>query len=128
MLREVRGRQAILKQVQPRDPFSRIKEGRLRLEALEKQVQHQMQVIFEAQYQRITQRGAQLEALDPTAVLGRGYSVTLHNGKSVTDARRLRKGTTITIQFETGKISAKVTRVIAPGDFEQLPLLMSNEE
>ena len=127
VLRDVQSRKAILQQVQPRDPFSRINESKLRLATLKQSLHHAMQRALEKQGRLLVQRSSQLSALDPTDVLRRGYSVTLKEGKSVVDAGALSKGDVVVLRFETGKAYAKITKTICPGDFEQLPLRMDKK-
>ena len=50
-----------------------------------------------------------LKALDPTLLLARGYSITLHNGKAVKDASQLPPGAEIETRLAKGIIHSKVT-------------------
>ena len=52
---------------------------------------------------------ARLNLLHPDNVLKRGYSITLHNGKPVTDASQLAKGDQITTHLQTGSLNSEVT-------------------
>ena len=124
VLRDVQAKKAILQQVQPRDPFSRITESKLRLDTLRQLLRHAMHRNLEKQSRLLAQRSSQLSALDPNDVLSRGYSVTLKDGESVTNSNSLNKGDVVVLQFETGKAYAKITKTVDVGDFEQLPLLM----
>ena len=45
-----------------------------------------------------------VEAVDPVQLLNRGYSITLHNGRSVRDARSLRSGDEIETRVAHGTI------------------------
>lgn len=58
-----------------------------------------------------------LKALDPRAVLGRGYSICRRaaDGKVVSDARRLRRGQNVDVIFARGSIDALVQRIRARG-------------
>jgi exodeoxyribonuclease VII large subunit len=48
------------------------------------------------------------QALDPTLLLKRGYSITLHNGRAVRDANKLKPGDEIETRFEKGSVKAVV--------------------
>jgi exodeoxyribonuclease VII large subunit len=45
-----------------------------------------------------------LKALDPTLLLARGYSITMHNGHAVKDASSLAPGTEIETRLAKGTI------------------------
>lgn len=47
-------------------------------------------------------------ALDPRLLLKRGYSLTLHEGKVVKDAKQLRPGDLIETHLAQGRIRSKV--------------------
>ncbi len=49
-----------------------------------------------------------LKALDPTLLLARGYSITMHNGRAVRDASQLPPGTEIETRLAKGKITSVV--------------------
>ena len=58
---------------------------------------HRMEIIEE-----------KLRALDPSLLLRRGYSITLHNGKAVRDPKLLQKGDEIETRLEKGTIKSTV--------------------
>ena len=49
-----------------------------------------------------------LKALDPTLLLARGYSITMHNGHAVRDASTLPPGTEIETRLAKGSVISKV--------------------
>lgn len=53
---------------------------------------------------RIDLLAQRVEAVDPVQLLNRGYSITLHNGRSVRDARSLRSGDEIETRVAHGTI------------------------
>ena len=53
-----------------------------------------------------------LKALDPTLLLARGYSITLHNGKAVKDASQLPPGTEIETRLATGTVHSTVNESV----------------
>jgi exodeoxyribonuclease VII large subunit len=50
------------------------------------------------------------KALDPINILRRGYSITLHNGKAVTDGSLLNENDDVTVVFANGKRKMKVLK------------------
>lgn len=52
----------------------------------------------------------QLKAASPEHLLKRGYSITLHNGKAVTDASSLKEGDELATRFAKGEIKSIVTK------------------
>ncbi len=59
---------------------------------------------------RLRESAAKLEAINPLAVLSRGYgAVSDENGATVTRAEQLQKGQKINITFADGKVSAEIT-------------------
>ncbi|WP_028912769.1 exodeoxyribonuclease VII large subunit [Prevotella sp. MA2016] len=50
--------------------------------------------------------GEQLKGFDPTLLLARGYSITLHNGKTVRDPQQLQPGDEIETRLEKGIIKS----------------------
>lgn len=63
--------------------------------------------VMQAQH-RVALLSQRAAALDPQRILERGYSITLHNGKSVTNARKLAKGDVIETRLKNGKITSRV--------------------
>ena len=49
-----------------------------------------------------------LKALDPTLLLKRGYSITLHHGRAVKDATTLQNGDEIETRLASGTIKSVV--------------------
>ena len=83
---------------------------------LEHQLDQRYERILHAIQQRMTQERHHLEMaeqrtilLDPTLLLSRGYSITLHNGKALRDTQQLREGDEIETRVEKGTIKSTVT-------------------
>ena len=55
-----------------------------------------------------------LKALDPQVLLGRGYSITLHNGRVVRDAATLAAGDEIETRLEKGRIHSIIRPPLTP--------------
>ncbi|MBQ9529814.1 MAG: exodeoxyribonuclease VII large subunit, partial [Bacteroidales bacterium] len=47
-------------------------------------------------------------ALNPAAILAKGFTLTLKDGRRVTEAAQLKKGDEITILFNDGKVKAEI--------------------
>ena len=60
---------------------------------------------------KLRESAARLEAMNPLAVLSRGYgAVSDENGTAVTRAGQLKEGQKINITFSDGKVSAEITK------------------
>ena len=55
-----------------------------------------------------------LKALDPQVLLGRGYSITLHNGRVVRDAATLAAGDEIETRLEKGILHSIIRPPLTP--------------
>lgn len=62
-----------------------------------------------AERHRLDMLAQRAKALDPTLLLRRGYSITLHQGRAVRDAGELKPGDEIVTRLATGSITAIVT-------------------
>ena len=60
------------------------------------------------EHHRLELISEKLKDLDPTLLLARGYSITLHNGKAVKDATTLHEGDEIETRLAKGKITSVV--------------------
>ena len=60
------------------------------------------------EHHRLELISEKLKALDPTLLLARGYSITLHNGKAVKDATTLHEGDEIETRLAKGSIISMV--------------------
>ena len=57
---------------------------------------------------RLEMLDQRVRLLDPSLLLKRGYSITLHNGRAVRSAGELKVGDVITTRFAEGEIESKV--------------------
>lgn len=62
---------------------------------------------------RLATLAARLDALSPLAVLARGYSITLADGKALVDASAVAAGDRVTVRLARGRLDATVTGVEA---------------
>lgn len=65
---------------------------------------------------RLDMLAQRAKALDPTLLLRRGYSITLHQGRAVRDAGELKPGDEIVTRLATGSITATVTTPSNPSN------------
>jgi len=57
---------------------------------------------------------AQLDALSPLAVLGRGYAIATREGLAVLSSQELQPGDAVRVQLSHGAFRARVTQLEAP--------------
>lgn len=69
-----------------------------------------------AERHRLDMLSQRAKALDPTLLLRRGYSITLHQGRAVRDASTLKPGDEIVTRLATGSITATVTTPSNPSN------------
>ena len=89
------------------------------LNAQNTRVNHNDELLRNAVTQLLATSKLQLQALidkvdllNPRKILNRGYSLTMRNGKFITEASQLVEGDVITTHFKDGKASTKVTTII----------------
>ena len=59
---------------------------------------------------------AQLHALSPLAVLGRGYAIATRDGLPILSSQELEPGASVSVRVAHGSFNARVTRVVASND------------
>ena len=69
-----------------------------------------------AERHRLDMLAQRAKALDPTLLLRRGYSITLHQGRAVRDAGELKPGDEIVTRLATGSSTATVTTPSNPSN------------
>ena len=89
----------------------RLADARFRLDAARQALSHGMDARLSAERERLGRLHAGLAALDPGAVLGRGYALVRHGGQVLTSAREARAGMDLTVQLHDGSVAARVTGV-----------------
>lgn len=87
----------------------RLKEEHYRQERLKKQLEVALQGRLVKENHRLQLAEQQVKAASPEHLLKRGYSLTLHQGKAVTDALKLKEGDELTTRFANGEIKSIVT-------------------
>ena len=66
---------------------------------------------FTSESHRLQLMDEKLKALDPTLLLARGYSITMHNGRAVKDASQLPPGAEIETRLAKGTIHSVIKSV-----------------
>ncbi len=88
---------------------SRLTKEKHHLQMMETQISIASQRRLVKENHRLQLLEQQLKAASPEHLLKRGYSITLKNGKAVTDASVLQPGDELTTRFAKGEIKSVVT-------------------
>ena len=78
------------------------------LDLLQNRLSIAIERIMTHQKHRVSQLELQLQSFDPQILLGRGYSITLHNGRAVRNPQELKAGDEIETRVEKGIIISTV--------------------
>ena len=84
------------------------------LTALEQRIPMLLERRFTNAFHQLELMAEKLKALDPQVLLGRGYSITLHNGRVVRDAATLAAGDEIETRLEKGRIHSIIRPPLTP--------------
>jgi exodeoxyribonuclease VII large subunit len=94
----------------------RLRLGRGGLAELSLRMRHRSEMRYRAGVERLRTAASQLKALDPLAVLRRGYSVTTdEGGRVVRSASQVSPGDLITTRVERGALASRVTTTDGEG-------------
>lgn len=88
-----------------------MKQSDFLLLSLQQRVQPAVRGRLSSEHHRLDILEHRARLLDPTLLLKRGYSITLHNGKAIHNANDLKIGDTITTLLEIGQIESKVEKL-----------------
>lgn len=83
-------------------------EQRQRLELLVSRVRAASIAVVGGQRQKLNMLEYRIGALNPAAILAKGFSMTLKNGRRVTSAKELKRGEHITTVFPDGNVSSEI--------------------
>lgn len=89
----------------------RLQAQRNSIDRLEQRIPLLTAANIERQRHRLAMLEQRAKAVDPANILRRGYSITLHNGKAVTNAALLHSGDDITLLFADGEAKATVKSI-----------------
>ena len=78
------------------------------LELAEQRISHAIGQRMLQERHHLEMAGQRVLSLDPALLLSRGYSITLHNGKAISDPRQLKEGDVIETRLEKGNIKSTV--------------------
>ena len=92
-----------------RSPRNRIALLSQRLDGVSSAIHDRLHARVDALERRLASDAEMISALNPMAVLVRGYSVTYHDGRIVTDAAELAKGDEVEIRLAKGSVRAEIT-------------------
>jgi exodeoxyribonuclease VII large subunit len=95
-------------------PHARLDQHRQTLDRLMRDLQRAARRTLEHRAARVDALRNRLRALDPDAPLRRGYAAVSHEGTPVRDARSLRPGDTVVLQFRDGNRTATVAQTAPP--------------
>lgn len=87
---------------------SRLQAEHNRLSTLTQRLPWLAATVMERERHRLDMLEQRAKAADPANILRRGYSITLHGGKAVCDAKQLKQGDDITIVLAEGAVEATV--------------------
>ncbi|NNF05881.1 MAG: exodeoxyribonuclease VII large subunit [Candidatus Eisenbacteria bacterium] len=92
-------------------PAAQLARSRDRLSLIPATLGRALENKLSLEHSRLRERKRTLQSLDPSQVLARGYSMTLHGEKVITSGDQLNPGDEIAIQFHKHRASAKVSEV-----------------
>ncbi len=92
-----------------RSPRNRIALLSQRLDGASSAIHDRLHARVDALERRLTADAEMISALNPMAVLVRGYSVTYHDGRIITDPSELAKGDEVEIRLAKGSVHAEIT-------------------
>lgn len=93
------------------DPQRRVQDLSLRVDEISERLEKEMKRTFQKYREKISQLGALLDSVSPLKVLSRGYCIAEKNGKTIKNAKTLKKGDLISVQFEKGRVKSTVKSI-----------------
>jgi exodeoxyribonuclease VII large subunit len=102
-----------------RRPYELVRDRERRLDEVGSRLSRAIENRLMHSRQRVAALASRLEALNPRAVLGRGYSITLRadDGSLVVDASNVAPGEQITTRLARGEVTSRVEdRILSPDD------------
>ena len=89
-----------------------LEPGKLRLEQLKIRMASAMPALMDRKRNRLNILETALRALNPTAVLDRGYAIVMHGGSVIRRADALESGDEVHIRLASGALEASVTAAL----------------
>ncbi len=97
--------------IRSRSPRNRINMLSQRLESMSASIHERTHAKLERSERQLTSAAEMISALNPLAILVRGYSVTYRDGAIVTDSAQLNKGDEVEIRLAKGSACAEITQI-----------------
>ncbi|MCW3805420.1 exodeoxyribonuclease VII large subunit [Plebeiibacterium marinum] len=88
--------------------LGKIARERIELKQIPHQLSSDLKLFLSGKKSQLNLMEKTNKLVDPHNILSKGYSITYINGKAVKDSSMLKKGDTITTQFNTGSIDSTV--------------------
>ena len=101
----------LAKDVQLRSPRARISAWEARLAGLQTAMSNNIHRKLEKDEHDLMITAQSISALNPLAVLSRGYAVTTKDGKAVKSSEELKVGDLIDVKFDKGGVTAEVKNI-----------------
>ncbi len=108
-----RARHELLQRLAQRHPERVLSRAQGELKLLGARLGAAMRLALGARRKAFGGRVAQLDALSPLAVLGRGYAIASHQGLPVLSSQELAPGDSVRVRVAHGAFSARVTQIEA---------------
>ncbi|MCR4779472.1 MAG: exodeoxyribonuclease VII large subunit [Ruminiclostridium sp.] len=96
------------REIKLKSPEMRLVDERLRLDTVSGRIKDRLDTLIESKERAFLGKTAVIEALNPLAVLLRGYSITYSGERAVKSADELSPGDTVKIRLYEGSVTAEV--------------------
>lgn len=97
--------------LQHQHPAQRLQSRQLQLNGLQLRLSSLLKARLDNSKHQLALAGSRLNAMSPLATLARGYSITLHQDRVLTDANQLQPGEPITTRLANGEVVSRVEQV-----------------
>ncbi len=112
MNRNIRGRESLLgiasRAIVAHNPMNRLNNQEQLLFDKKKQISDKLNAVIDNKERSLAEKASIISALNPLAILMRGYSITYKNNKSIVSEKEVSTGDKIRIRLSDGEISAVV--------------------
>ena len=98
-------------EIRAKSPVQRLKNDEQKLSAVSDKIRSRMGALIDARERSFAHTAAVIEALNPLAVLMRGYSITYRDDKALMSAEDLSAGDKIKIKLSDGMVNAVVESI-----------------
>lgn len=97
--------------LQHQHPAQRLQSRQLQLNGLQLRLNSLLKARLDCSHHQLALAGSRLSAMSPLATLSRGYSITLHQNRVLTDASHLQPGQVITTRLASGEVVSRVEQI-----------------